>query len=85
MSRGLGRHLRALAELILRHGRPMTFEEMRAAVRRDVAAEPDAELRSSFKRSVRRSLHRMVRDGFLSPSVAVVAPTRTAIFSIPLE
>jgi hypothetical protein len=43
----------------------MTFEDVRAAIRRDINAEPEAELRSSFERSVRRSLHRMVSEGFL--------------------
>ena len=47
------------------HGKPMTFEEMRAAIKRDVDAEPDAELRASFERSVRRSLHRLTVEGIL--------------------
>jgi hypothetical protein len=45
--------------MIRRNGMPMTFGDKRAAIRRDVAAEPDAELRSSFERSVRWS----VQDG----------------------
>jgi hypothetical protein len=58
ISRGLGRHQRALLET----------DDVRgdaAAIRRDVDAGPDAEPCSSFERSVRRSLYRMVSDGFL--------------------
>jgi len=68
----------------------MTFDEIRAAIRRDVGAELDADLRSSmehwvrrssFERSVQRSLHRRVSD---SPSAAVAVVIPTATSSIPL-
>jgi hypothetical protein len=70
MSRGPGKLQRQLLGLILEHGRPMTFEDIRTAIRADItAAEPDAERRSTlewwvqrpvFERSLRRALHSMV-------------------------
>ena len=72
MSRGLGRLQRALWGTIRQHGKPMTFEDIRAVVRQDF--EKDGKQYSSFEwsllyssleRSLRRALHRMVSDGGL--------------------
>jgi hypothetical protein len=63
MSRGLGRLQNALWMTIRRHGKPMTFDEIRAVIRQGIEAEPDTKLRASFERSLRRALHRMAEDG----------------------
>jgi hypothetical protein len=58
MSRGLGKLQRALFAAIQRHGKPMTFDDIRAAATGDGGFL----LATSFERSIRRSLQRMVRD-----------------------
>src|SRR6516225_9224955 len=74
MSRGPGKLQRWLRSVIYQHGRPMTFEDIRAVIRQEIAAEPDADQRSSleyrvgrpaFQRSLRRALHSLVRSGEL--------------------
>jgi hypothetical protein len=62
MSRGPGKLRRALFLTIRRHGKPMTFEEMRGEA---IGDEPDVRLTASVERSGRRALHRMVSDGLL--------------------
>jgi hypothetical protein len=54
MLRGLGKVQMALLGIIRRHGRPMTFAEMRGGA-----------LSASLERSARRALHRLVCDGLL--------------------
>jgi hypothetical protein len=39
MSRGLGRLQRTLFEIIQRHGKPMTFEDIRAVIRKELEVE----------------------------------------------
>jgi hypothetical protein len=51
--------------VIYQHGKPMSFEDVRAQVRRDVGVEPGTELRLSFERSLRRALHRLCEDEIL--------------------
>jgi hypothetical protein len=65
MSRGLGRLQRGLWETIQQHGKPMTFEEMRAVIRQVFEMEDGAKLYPPFERSLRRALHRMVDNGGL--------------------
>jgi hypothetical protein len=60
MSRGLGKLQRVLLAAIRRHCKPMTFDDIRAA-----ALDEGVLLATSFERSIRRSLHRMVSDGLL--------------------
>lgn len=48
---------------IRRHGKPMTFEEIGRAGLDQAGAPPDARLRPSAARSMRRALHSMVKDG----------------------
>jgi hypothetical protein len=61
MSRGLGKLQRVLWQTIQRHGKPMTFDEIRA----EAIGEDGGQLSASFERSIRRALHRMVSDGGL--------------------
>ena len=65
MSRGLGRLQRVLWETIRRHGKPMTFDDIRAVIRQELDVEDGTKLRPSFERSLRHALHRMVSDGGL--------------------
>ena len=65
MSRGLGRLQRALFAAIQRHGKPMTFEDIRNVIRQDFEMDDGAKLYPSFERSLRRALHRMVRTSGL--------------------
>jgi hypothetical protein len=70
MSLGLGKTQRLLLHLILDHGRPMTFEDIRSAVKAAYTAnQSDPERRSTlawwvrrpvFERSLRRALHSML-------------------------
>jgi hypothetical protein len=70
MSRGLGTMQRLLLGLILDHGRPMTFDQLRAAVKADYTADqPDPDRRSAleywvrrpvFERSMRRAIHSLL-------------------------
>jgi hypothetical protein len=62
MSRGLGKTQTALLLTIRLHGKPMTFAEIRASVRRHRDMQPDERLRPSFERSLRRALHRLVEE-----------------------
>jgi hypothetical protein len=59
MSRGLGRLQNALLMTIRQHGKPMTFDEIRA----EALGGRDGRLSASFERSLRRALHRMAEDG----------------------
>jgi hypothetical protein len=68
MSRGPGWVQRTLFHTIRRHGKPMTFGEIRAAFLRDFGAEPGMELTPSFERSLRRALHNLTSNG---PLIAV--------------
>jgi len=70
MSRGLGKTQRLLLGLILDHGRPMTFDQLRAAVKAaytDGVSDPERRStlewwvqRPVFERSLRRALHSML-------------------------
>lgn len=70
MSRGLGKMQRLLWKMVYDHGKPMTFEEMREVILQALGDRaPDrlvnlyrGELRPSFERSLRRALHKMVKD-----------------------
>jgi hypothetical protein len=62
MSRGLGRLQRAILALICDHGKPITFEEIRALVRKEAPNLPPDHW---LWRSLRRALHRLVLDGEL--------------------
>ena len=66
MSRGFGQMQRKLLAAIEQHGKPMTFEEMRAALlpQNDVL-EPDVRVLRSFERSAWRALHRLVSQDAL--------------------
>jgi hypothetical protein len=56
MSRGLGKsQQRAIWEIIMHHGKPVTFAEMRGG----------PSLGVSLEGSFRRALHKMVKDGGL--------------------
>ena len=61
MSRGLGKLQRVLFATIQQHGKPMTFDDIRA----EAIGGDDVKLTASFERSIRRALHRMVTDGGL--------------------
>jgi hypothetical protein len=63
MSRGFGSWQRYLWSMIRRHGKPMTFDDIRAAIDRASGAPKGARLRPSVERSMRRALHRMVSNG----------------------
>jgi hypothetical protein len=63
MSRGLGKLQRALWETIRQHGKPMTFDDLRATILQGIGAEDGAKLRPSFERSLRRALNRMAENG----------------------
>ena len=72
MSRGLGRLQRALFTMIRQHGKPMTFKDIRAVIRKQY--DKDGTRYSSFEwslfyssleRSLRRALQRMVSNGGL--------------------
>ena len=65
MSRGFGRLQQALLLTIRQHGKPMTFEEIRAVIRQTFELEDGAKLYPSFERSLRRAIHRMVSDRML--------------------
>jgi hypothetical protein len=66
MSRGLSRRQRDLQGMLIDHGQPMTFDEICAAILRDtgdkISLPTLKRLAPSFLRSLRRSLHTMVRD-----------------------
>ena len=55
MSRGPGRLQRGLWQVILDHGKPMAFAEIRTML-----VEADIWVSPSLQRSLRRALHRMV-------------------------
>jgi hypothetical protein len=63
MSRGLGVLERILFQTIQRHGKPMTFGEIRAEA---IGDELDVRLSASFERSIRRALHGMTKKGLLA-------------------
>ena len=65
MSRGMGKMQRSLMAEICLNGKPMTFEEIRASIRKGINAAPDAKLRASFERSLRRALHTMTNGSVL--------------------
>ncbi|MCP3462539.1 hypothetical protein [Bradyrhizobium sp. CCGUVB23] len=65
MSRGLGKWQRWVWGTILSHGKPMTFEDFRAALDRAAGVGPDMVLRPSVARSLRRALHGMTETGGL--------------------
>lgn len=60
MSRGLGRLQVALLSIIRRHAKPMTFAAIQADIKQQIGAGPEARLRPSFERSLRRALHGLV-------------------------
>lgn len=60
MSRGLGKLQNALTAEIRRHGKPVTFAEIREGILLSWDAEPGTNLSASFERSIRRALHTMV-------------------------
>lgn len=61
MSRGPGALQRVLWVTIRRHGKPMTFDDIRA----EAIGDDGGRLSASFERSIRRALHRMAEDGGL--------------------
>jgi hypothetical protein len=61
----LGKLQSALLTTIRRHGKPMSFANIRASIVQDMGAEPNAKLRTSFERSLRRALHRLAGDFIL--------------------
>ena len=64
MSRGPGRLQRSLMDTIEAHGKPMTFAEVRTAVKQDTGAEWYV-THPSFERSLRRALHTLVHNEIL--------------------
>jgi hypothetical protein len=62
MSRGLGKLQQVLWATIRRHGKPMTFGDIRAEA---IGGADSGRLSASFKHSLRRALHRMVSSGAL--------------------
>jgi|SRR6516164_8854522 len=58
MSRGLGKMQRMILSIIRNRGKPVTFADMYS----NDGTKPDA---SPFVRSVRRALHKLVKDGTL--------------------
>jgi hypothetical protein len=62
MSRGLGKMQSSLLTTIRIHGRPMTFEAIRATVRQGADLPADAKLRPSFERSLRRATHSLTQS-----------------------
>jgi hypothetical protein len=62
-SRGPGKLQRALWETILQHGKPMTFDDIRAVILQELEVEAGTRLRLSFERSLRRALHRIAEPG----------------------
>src|SRR4051812_7842959 len=70
MSRGPGRLQATLFGVIRQHGKPMTFADIRAVLRKALNVEHYSAFEwslfySSLERSLRRALHRMVKDGAL--------------------
>jgi|SoiMethySBSTD1v2_1073268.scaffolds.fasta_scaffold3195376_2 hypothetical protein len=65
MSRGLGRRQQALLTTIQVSRKPMTFEDIRAAIRAALDLPADARFQPAFERSLRRALHSLVRDALL--------------------
>jgi hypothetical protein len=65
MSRGLGKIEKFLFATILRHGKPMTFGDIRAEIRQRLGVQANAKFRASFERSARRALHRLTGNLFL--------------------
>ena len=65
MSRGHGKMQSRLLTTIQAHGKPMTFEAIRAVIRQARDWPADAKLRPSFERSLRRALHSLTREPFL--------------------
>src|SRR5262245_43525085 len=65
MSRGPGQLQLYVVGMIRRHGKPMTFADIRVEILRGTDAPPGAELRPSVVRSLRRALHRLAKDGVL--------------------
>jgi hypothetical protein len=65
MSRGLGRLQRGLLGLIERHGKPMTFADIRTRIKQDVGNDQDMKFRTSVERSLRRALHQLTKEMFL--------------------
>jgi hypothetical protein len=67
MSHGFGKLQRTLLTIIRRHGKPMTFADMRADIVKAVGGDPRARLRSSVERSMRRTLHGLAsRDALIA-------------------
>jgi hypothetical protein len=64
MSRGLGKLQRGLLVTIRRHGKPMTFADIRADINEGIGAPYDGKLRSAFERSARRALHQLCSHDF---------------------
>lgn len=60
MSRGLGMMQRHLLAVIRRHGKPVTFSELRSLILKANNAPADAVLRSPVERSFRRALQGLV-------------------------
>ena len=48
--------------MIQQHGKPMTFNDIRAVIRQQFEMEDGTKLYPSFERSLRHALQRMVRD-----------------------
>ena len=65
MSRGPGIKQRMVWDVIVSHGKPLTFTEICAQIVREVGVEPDIKLRPSFQRSTRLALHRLTKKGVM--------------------
>jgi hypothetical protein len=63
VSRGFGKLQKALLATIRQHGKPMTFDDVRAEALGD--DRRDRRMSASFERSLRRALHRMADNGGL--------------------
>jgi hypothetical protein len=63
MSRGLGKRQHALVDFILARGKPTTFADIRAMI----LEANDGWIPSSYERSLRRALHRLVETEILIP------------------
>jgi len=82
MSRGLGRLQQALMDAIERHGKPMTFADIRIVAKKDLGAEWYV-THPSFERSLRRALHALVRNELLIALGRAGRVTRSAIAFTP--
>ncbi|MGO9421177.1 hypothetical protein [Roseiarcus sp.] len=65
MSRGHGHLQNFVQAMISRAGKPMTFEDMRAAILESAGTPPTAKLLPARERSLRRAVQRLTDDSVL--------------------